>query len=83
MDIKEIFSNTLCESENFYKMGQGIKFDQSEVVKYNQNVEIGFDHGVIVKNVGSDYIVKLDNGNEIKVKNQNALSVGNADADPT
>lgn len=78
--IKDLFEKTLSEDKTYFTVGDQIKFVQGDVSPYNLNIEIGFDYGNIVGLSGSDYNVKLDNGNTIKVKNQHAYAFGNADA---
>lgn len=81
MDFKKMFESTLVENITYYQVGDSVKFTQEDVSQYNKGVEIGFDYGKIVALKGQDYMVKLDNGNEIMVKNMHAYAFGNADAD--
>jgi len=85
MDAKEkidgIFMDILTENVSYYEVGDGIKFTQEDVGQYNPGKEIGFDYGKIVSLKGMDYVVDLDSGVQILVKNQNAYAYGNADGD--
>ena len=76
-------TDELQEDETFYKVGDGVKFTIDDVGRANPGKQVTFDYGVIVKKVGKDYIVKLDNGEEVKVLNKQAYATpGNADATP-
>ena len=85
MDVKEkineIFMGILTEDTTYYEVGAGIKFAQEDVSQYNTGKEIGFDYGKIVSLKGMDYVVEMDDGVQITVKNQHAYAFGNADGD--
>lgn len=82
INFKDIFESTLEENITYYQVGDMVKFTQADVGQYNKGaLEIGFDYGKIIALKGQDYLVKLDNGSEITVKNMHAYAFGNADAD--
>jgi len=85
MSIKEkmdgLFMDILNEDTTYYNVGDGVKFTPEDVAQYNVGKEIGFDYGKIISLKGMDYVVELDSGVKITVKNQNAYAFGNADGD--
>lgn len=78
--ISEIMEDILFEANSYYSVGDSIKFVQAEVGQYNADKTIGFDYGIIIANQGEDYIVRMDDAQEILVKNDHAYAFGNADA---
>lgn len=76
------FKQYLEEANNDYKVGDTIKFNPGVVAAYNNVADFGgLDWGKVTA-TGETYTVKLDNGNEIKVKSADAYAYGNADGDP-
>jgi len=80
--INDLFVGVLEENTSYYSIGDSVKFLLPEVTKDNNGKEIPFDNGMIVDKNGMNYIVRLDNGEQIIVKNEYAYAFGNSDADP-
>jgi len=80
-NLNSIFTDILTEDTSYYNVGDSIKYDLESAANDNPGKDVSFGYGMVVAKSGMDYILKLDNGQEIKVKNGNAYAYGNADGD--
>jgi len=80
-NLNGIFVGILSEDKSYYNVGESIKYDLESAAKDNPGKDVSFGYGMVVAKSGMDYILKLDNGQEIKVKNENAYAFGNADGE--
>lgn len=75
------FKNYYTEVISMHKVGDEIQWNMTSVADYVDVSSLGgMNHGKIVSVAGSMYTVRINNGNEVKIKSEDAIAFGGDDA---